>query len=302
MWRPKRMSENTARSRSSNTSKEALTLVTPAAPQVLSMEKFVHLVLQSKGGIGKTYVAGLLAQAHWEAGVQVSVIDADPLAPKLSRYKSLDPTRLDLMRSDNRDELDPRKFDLLVEMLAARDMHFVIDTGSGSFAPLISYVKENGALAGIFRRANKALVVHTVVTGGPELEDTLVGFADLLTNFKPRQEEDPNAEAHLSARIIAWLNGFKGDVAMNGVGFNEMEVYRGNARHVESVIALKRYSAATFGEDVNYMLSHHLTFEEVQKSRELTIAAKSRLEQVRRDIFRQLKSVPLFSYLTLPDC
>ena len=42
------------------------------------------------------------------------------------------------------------------------------------------------------------LVIHTVVTGGQALHDTLAGFADIATHF-PKE-----------ASLVVWLNPFWG--------------------------------------------------------------------------------------------
>ena len=39
----------------------------------------VHLILQGKGGVGKSFIAALLAQYLQEKGVAVRCFDADPV-------------------------------------------------------------------------------------------------------------------------------------------------------------------------------------------------------------------------------
>ena len=57
----------------------------------------VHLILQGKGGVGKSFIAALLAQYLQEKGVAVRCFDADPVNSTLASFPALkhDETRSD---------------------------------------------------------------------------------------------------------------------------------------------------------------------------------------------------------------
>ena len=60
----------------------------------------VHLVLQGKGGIGKSVVASWLTEFLTSRGQKVCAIDADPVNRSLGQYKALGAEKLDLMNQD----------------------------------------------------------------------------------------------------------------------------------------------------------------------------------------------------------
>ena len=51
--------------------------------------KQIHFVLQGKGGVGKSFVAALLAQYLKSTGNEVHCYDTDPVNQTFSRYKKL---------------------------------------------------------------------------------------------------------------------------------------------------------------------------------------------------------------------
>jgi hypothetical protein len=60
----------------------------------------VHLVLNGKGGVGKSLVATWLAEFLISRGRSIRCIDGDPVNRSLSQYKALGAERLDLVNED----------------------------------------------------------------------------------------------------------------------------------------------------------------------------------------------------------
>ncbi|HZC24364.1 MAG TPA: P-loop NTPase, partial [Candidatus Binatia bacterium] len=73
----------------------------------------VHLVLQGKGGIGKSVVASWLTEFLAARGQRVCAIDADPVNRSLGQYKALGAEKLDLMNQDGL--IERSRFDRLVD-------------------------------------------------------------------------------------------------------------------------------------------------------------------------------------------
>lgn len=106
----------------------------------------VHLILQGKGGVGKSFIATLLAQYLQEKGVAVRCFDADPVNSTLASFPALQTTKLELIESSDKGRrINPRRFDDLVEQIASQppEAHVIVDTGSSAFAPLLHYVVSN---------------------------------------------------------------------------------------------------------------------------------------------------------------
>jgi len=241
----------------------------------VSDPKKVHLVLQGKGGVGKSYVASLLAQFHQYNHWPIVCMDTDPLNATLMDYKAFKTRRIDLMEGST---LLERGFDSMIEAIVAEDTHFVVDNGAASFIPLTNYLIENDAIR-MMTRAHKAVVIHTVITGNQAILDTLRGLDQLCEQIPPE------------AALIVWLNEFFGDIEMNGKQFEEMAVYAKHRGRISSLVRIPRQTSSTFGTDVALMLEKKLTFADVDESADFGLMAKQRLTQVKRTLFDQLTVV-----------
>src|SRR5271166_902452 len=161
-----------------------------------------HWFLQGKGGVGKSLAACLLAQYLPDKSINVRCYDADPINSTFASFAALTAAKVDLIEpSDKGRRINPRRFDDLVEQIVGHpaDAHIIVDTGSSAFVPLVHYVVTN-EVPSILSQGGHQLVVHTIVTGGQALVDTLHGAAQLV-----KQLED--------ARFVVWLNPFWGPVA-----------------------------------------------------------------------------------------
>jgi CO dehydrogenase nickel-insertion accessory protein CooC1 len=63
-------------------------------------ELAIHLVLQGKGGVGKTVIASFLAEFLSTRTKRVCTIDGDPVNRSLGQYKALAADKLDLVNDD----------------------------------------------------------------------------------------------------------------------------------------------------------------------------------------------------------
>ncbi|CDG90609.1 conjugal transfer protein TraL [Xenorhabdus bovienii] len=237
--------------------------------------KQVHFTLQGKGGVGKSYISSLLIQFLQSKGEAVMAIDTDPVNATLAGYKAFGAQRLELMKDGSVVE---RNFDRLIEQIVEEDTNFVIDNGAASFIPLSYYIAENDAM-NLIGENGKQVVIHTVITGGQALRDTLSGFASLI-------EQMPE-----NAQVIVWLNEFFGDIEAEGKTFEQMKVYHNNKERVLGLVRIARQTGSTFGEDVKLMLDGKLTFDEVKQSPDFGLMSKSRLSKVKTAIFDQLAVV-----------
>src|ERR1051325_60006 len=91
----------------------------------------VHLVLQGKGGIGKSVVASWLAEFLPLRGQKASAIDADPVNRSFSQYKALGAEKLDLMNQDGL--IERSRYDHLLDRFATENTTFVVDSGAHGF-------------------------------------------------------------------------------------------------------------------------------------------------------------------------
>lgn len=236
----------------------------------------VHLSLQGKGGVGKSLIASFIAQFYKTHGVSAVCVDTDPVNQTFSQYAALGAQHLQLMDGN---QIDRRRFDSLVENILASDESFIVDNGASTFIPLWHYMIEN-AVTSVLREANRKLVIHTVVTGGQALGDTLSGFKSL-------------AESCESRSIIVWINEYFGPVERDGKKFNQMAVFLEHQDKVAGTVHIPRFSPDTFGRDLEEMIARKLTFGEIAWATGFTLMSKQRLRMIQRELFEQLETLNL---------
>lgn len=236
----------------------------------------IHLILQGKGGVGKTVVASWLAEFLIKRGQPVRCIDGDPVNRSFGQYKAFSAEKLDLVNADG--VLDRTRYDGLVECFLAEDTVFVLDNGATAFLPFWSYLIESDLIATL-RTAGRSVYIHVPIAGGEMLNDTLLGFKTL-------------AESATDRNLVVWINEYFGAVARDGKTFNQMQVYLDNQRKVLTAIGIPQRSPDTFGHTIRSMREKKLTFEEAIVSGEFFLMDKARLSRVQSELFAQLEQMP----------
>ena len=133
----------------------------------------IHLVLQGKGGVGKTVVAGWLAEFLISWGQPVHCIDGDPVNRSLAQYKALPVEKFDLVNQSG--VVVRSRYDALVDRFINEEAVFVVDSGATAFLPFWTYVVESD-IPTVLREAGRRVYVHIPISGGEMLTDTLLGF------------------------------------------------------------------------------------------------------------------------------
>ena len=231
----------------------------------------IHMSLQGKGGVGKSLAASVLAQYFIARGRAVRCIDADPVNKTLFQYRALEAKPLQLLHDG---AIDCRAFDQLMEELLTEEGPFIVDNGASTFVPLWHYMLESDVLQ-ILRSGGKKLYVHTVITGGQALADTITGFVKL-------------AETTVEKSIVVWINEFFGRVEHDGKSFVEMKAFTDNDTKVCGAVGIPRRNYETFGRDVESVIAQKLTFDQAIRDGSFSLMTKQRLKVVQRDLFEQL--------------
>ena len=100
----------------------------------------IHMILQGKGGVGKSFISSTLAQHKFAKGGNPLCIDTDPVNATFYGFKKLNVKQINVM---NNDEIDPRKFDDLIELIAKAENDVIIDNGASTFVPMSHYLISN---------------------------------------------------------------------------------------------------------------------------------------------------------------
>jgi hypothetical protein len=234
----------------------------------------VHLILQGKGGIGKSVVAYLIAQYLDSVGKPMVAIDIDPVNATLTGYKGLNVKRLQVIKDE---AIVERNFDEMMEdILKDENSNYVIDNGASSFVTFTRYLLRNDIID-VLSENGKEVFVHTVIKAGQDLRITVAGFGSIA-------EQMPE-----NAKIVVWLNEFSGEITHEGKTFEQMKVYQKNKNRVHGIVKVDPQAGTMYGSDMKQMLDAWLTFEEVSKSPDFSIMTKSRLSKVKKSIFDQIE-------------
>ena len=239
--------------------------------------KTVHIVIQGKGGVGKTFIASILAQYYSEKNVApVHCFDTDPVNRSFSQITNLNVDLVNIL--NKKSEVDARQFDPLIEKLVSVDGIGIVDNGSTSFIPLLAYMNENGVV-NFLREAGTTVYCHVPLQGGQAFSDTILALAKVLKSLK--------------TQTVVWLNNFQGQVVDNVQGFQDMGVYKSNKALICGIVDIPDRSKDTFGIDIRSMTAQNLTFDEVAQSDKFFIMSKQRIVMFKRGIYEQLDTLNL---------
>jgi len=237
----------------------------------------IHFVLQGKGGVGKSLIASLLAQHYQDQGVETMCFDTDPVNRTFTSFKALNVRPVDIL--DNGRVIESA-FDGFIEKIiqAPADTVIIIDNGASTFLPLCAYLKDNDIFP-FLRDNGHDMMMHTVVTGGQGILDTMNGLQALTVNFP-------------DVPVAVWLNEYFGKTEMNGISVEESKVIQ-NAENIHAFIRLKELHKDTFAHNFARMLKERKTFSEALASTDFTIMCRQRLVMIQRAIAQQIEQACL---------
>lgn len=233
----------------------------------------IYLQAQGKGGVGKSIISVFLAQYFIENNINVKLLDCDTVNPTFSSFEKLNAVKVPLGKT--LDIVEPIFFDAMFEMFDSmkQEVKIIIDIGSSTYLPLLSYMKENKI--GDYLRANghdlKLLSIVIAGAGNAETIQNLVQTAKSLT----------------SEKIILILNEYFGEIA-------EPKSLIDDFPQIETIIKIPQVNALTYGVNINDMLTKKQLFNDVigEKSK-LNKIAQNRVKIFRDTIFTNFDNAML---------
>lgn len=150
-------------------------------------QKYVHLMLGSKGGIGKTYVLCYLAEYMLSIGKTLTIIDTDTANSWLKETKFYNAVDFDMFDTDKLISFEkvPEIFSMFP------DRNLVIDTGANSYSAWFEYLS-NGGDEEIQIYGSK-LMIHVPITPGSSLNECIRCLEQLV-------------DKNFNCRFAIWLN------------------------------------------------------------------------------------------------
>ena len=240
--------------------------------------KYVNVIMQGKGGAGKSFISLCLAEFFRHKERKLVTIDTDPVNPTLSSYTTLKCNRIQMMDDG---EIDHRSFDEIVEGIieSEDETHFVIDTGATTFLPLIKYMAENDVID-LLSDNECEVALHTIVSGGGAFDAT-VSCVDKLFEVFPNQ------------KIIIWKNEYSGPAEKNGKAFEELKIFKDNQSRVYALPTLQQRTGSSFNHDIQTMIKKRLTFTQAIADESFGLMARQRIKKVWKDVCAQLEAMAL---------
>lgn len=208
--------------------------------------KQCHIVLQGKGGCGKSFISILLSQVLSAANGHVVLgIDTDPVNQTLNSFKGIHTRALNLM-DPHTNAIESRKFDEMMDWIVEHDGDVVIDNGASSFVPVTGYIAESGALSFLEMNGIQS-VIHVPVVGGLAQDDTIIGLISIIKN----------TDAH----VVVWKNHhLSGEVELDARLDSALSA--AEKKRIVAMIDMPKLNPQTFGEDLRKMMAAKMTFGE----------------------------------------
>lgn len=231
----------------------------------------VHVMFQSKGGVGKSLAASFLAQylkTQRKEANEILVANADDLlnSPTNAQWTGA--------------AIDGTDLDPLTATILAHDGDAVVDTGPSSYLAMGTWLTAPGTMAQ-FQATDLTLTVHYIVVGGVAQAETLQGLLRAVQSLPP------------SVRLVVWLNDFFGPIVSPGGGsFETMKIYTENRARIWGIIRLNIHGRDAFKFDLQRMLERRQTFEEAIADPKVGLISRQRLTMLRREIFGSMALVP----------
>ncbi len=237
--------------------------------------KTIHVILQGKGGVGKSLISAFLCQYLSIEGT-VYGIDTDPVNSTLFGYKSLNIKNAVIRDDEHIDNIDSRKFDGVIEDILSQpdDCHIVVDNGASVFLPLCGYIKENDILE-LFIDAECKVYFHTVITGGQAMGDTADGIELLAKSFP-------------ETSLVVWLNPFFGAIRAKGKEFEDFEIYKKYKDIFHCLIRIPFKNPQTYGRDLQDLFQRKETFENAINDTSLSLLVRQRLKIYWKEVCAEL--------------
>lgn len=234
----------------------------------------VHIILQGKGGVGKSMIAAMIAQYLLYNNQTPLCIDTDPINATFEGYKALNARLIGIMKND---EIDTRMFDTIIEQINENENNgdIIIDNGASSFVALSHYLISN-QISQLFQELGHDMVIHTVITGGQSLPDTINGFVHIVKQFPAE------------CLFMVWLNPYWGPIVYNGKNFEQMKAYTDNVSRLSGIIKIPDMKKETYGHDFSEMLQNRKTFDEVINDATAPIMTRQRIKIIRRQLFNNI--------------
>lgn len=241
------------------------------------MTKEVNVVLQAKGGCGKSFAMNALAQYALENlnDVPVYCFDVDTSNHTLSKFKSLNVQTFDLIPEGHTTISQKRCETFFEHIIEQGEGRFIIDVGATAFQSLLAFMQENQFVP-TMKDLGYTVNLHTVLSPKQDLIQTVMGLDSLAFSLSTGKD------------IVVWINQRNQEIRINGLEFEETDIYKKLEHTIKTVITLPYYSSDTIREDIPEIMAAGLTFSEAIESEDFSVFSRNRLKKVKAEYFAEI--------------
>lgn len=247
----------------------------------------LNLIMQAKGGVGKSVAAFVLAQYLRDSlGVEnVALLDTDPSNNTFSKYKGLKVKYVNpLTRNEDTGEekVDTVAINAIFESIMSINKAIIVDTGSSNYIDLKSYLEINQTL-NLFSEEEtiaREVIIHVLINGGTDFSICCIELGKMRETFP-------------TVQFVVWLNANGGELKYQGKEFKETQVYLDlvKSKQLKGIMTLPKLDANA-EKDFKDMMIAGLTFEEAKYDIDtLNIMKKSRIERLKQKFFMLLDDI-----------
>lgn len=248
----------------------------------------LNIVMQAKGGVGKSVTSFILAQYLRDSLGQenCAFIDTDPANSSFAKYQALDVTYLNATVTNpdtGETKVDAVATNAIFEKIMEITQTVLMDTGSSNYIDMKSYLEVNETLEAFSEEEeiSRDVIIHVPVNGGSDFAFCVHELGVLFETFK-------------TAKFVIWLNSYGGKLQIDGKEFDELKISKmlsNSGRFLGTVILpqLDQNQADAF----RTMMANHLTFEEAKldPSGNMNILKKRQINKLRERFYKQLDDI-----------
>lgn len=249
-------------------------------------KKELHVVMQGKGGVGKSFIASLFCQVLEKTGVGEKDFyrgyDLDPVNKTLASVEGLNSVQAFNVlgkggAGNSATEIDQRRFDDLLEEILSKEnkaKYVIFDTGATTFLSINSYFVQVD-IFNLLAEEGFNSTVHCVLSGGSGLGDCLNCLGAICKTY-----------ASKNVNIVVWLNEYPfGRIAYKvkagkEISFFETDLYKKYKNDIANVVEFEPENNVLVVEDLTNLSTKNVTFEKAIGSEEFSIMSRSRLKKL----------------------
>ncbi len=235
----------------------------------------IHLVIQPKGGSGKSFIAALLAEYLRSKGRLGLCIDLDVSNETFTEYAEFNVRRIDLIENK---KVDQRKFDVFFENILKSKNDTVVDTGANTYHPLTAYLEEEGFIGNLVEEGFH-VVLHVPVTSA--VTETLDGLVDIARAFPPME----------GVSIVVWANKTFGPIEKSGMTLFSMKKYRElvDAKRIAAEVPLEKLDESTGETAVRTAIRMRRSLQACAEDGSVPTTQRWRYKRIAGDLYREIE-------------